>query len=151
MGVSRHFAGDAISPDGKITPEAMADTELGDCTLKHCEKQASNSGMSASLSGGKTQATITINGTGNNPCAWPASCDIAWNLTIELTLVPSLNSIAWVLTGNHDQFPAHELYLMIDDLPQAIYQFMPSGSVFRLCDTVFGKEEIGLLSGLISL
>jgi hypothetical protein len=107
IGESRSYAPDALD-DGRID-SADDDAVLGDCHLLHEQGTASTSSMHITVTPVSAQVVrVRLHGGASNPLVFGAP-NIDWDLT--LTIDASSSPTRWTLTGAHDGFPAHEVYV----------------------------------------
>lgn len=104
VGLTRRYAFDAL--DDGVVDAADNDDVYGDCHLLHAEGFASTAamGMFAYWLDDQTLSVGFQGGTGNPLTPSP---DINWNLTIDI----DGKDETWALSGRHDCYPGHELYV----------------------------------------
>lgn len=133
VGETLAFAQDALA-DGRID-ESDEDGILLDCHLLHDRDTASNADMSVQSLGPVSNGTVRIRLSGGpgNPLV-RFSCDIDWNLS--LTLTDDGTATSYQLVGNHDGFPAYEVY--VDG--HAIYRYDPGAADRGLMSLCGGRD-----------
>lgn len=129
-GVSKSFAPPAYE-DGVID-EDDEDAVLDDCYLLHQKKRADASGMSATSERlDDDTVEVKIEGALSNPIVPIYACTIDYDF--DLTLAKSGE---WMLQGQHNAFPAYELFAN----ETLLHAFSPGeapfsmSAVFRLCN-----------------
>lgn len=127
VGETSSYASDALD-DGRLD-EADDDAVLNDCHLLHDRDTASSADMSVQSVQPVANGTVVVRlrGGPGNPLV-RGSCDIDWALTLRIT--DDGTTATYELTGNHDGFPAYEMYVN----GQPILQYHP------------GQAERGLLA-----
>jgi hypothetical protein len=126
IGETRSYAPDALADF--VINSADDDAVLHDCHLLHDVGTASNSGMHAVVTRtGEHQVSVHMFGGAGNPLVFGAP-EINWDFTI--TIDTSGSSTHWTIMGDHDGFPAYEVY--INNNP--IYTFSPGPGPYGLFD-----------------
>jgi hypothetical protein len=105
-GPTKEYAMDALR-DGVINRKDD-DGSLNDCHLLHDVDKASNAGMFINVSAVDNNAlTVRMFGGAGNPLV--PSPEISWDF--EVSIVSKGMGFLWQLEGNHDCFPAFEIYV----------------------------------------
>ena len=116
VGESRSYAPDALA-DGRID-SADDDAVLGDCHLLHARGTASTSSMHITVTPVSAKVVrVRLFGGTSNPLLISPNIDWDLTLTIDASSLPT----SWTLTGAHDGFPAHEVYVN----GQTLYTYDP--------------------------
>jgi hypothetical protein len=124
--ISRAYAPDALR-DGVIDANDD-DATLGDCHLLHDTGRASNSGMSVTAQRlSDTKVEVALNGAVGNPLVFSAPTT-DWLLKVVIDEAAS----TWTLTGDHDGFPAYEVYIN----SQPMYTFSPGSPPYSFVKDV---------------
>jgi hypothetical protein len=102
----------SLDTSGNLTAAARADTTLGDAHLKVAEATAGNSGMKVIPSWlGDRKIKVRCEVKVGNPLAPTLlgnEIDYVFDITIDLT---DASNPRYSLEGNHDGFPAYEVYI----------------------------------------
>jgi hypothetical protein len=133
--------------DGFIGPDDD-DGVLGDCFLLHARSFATSAGLQIQvIRTGDHEVKIHLTGAARNQLVQPSAA-IDWNLILTLTSQAD-GSTRWSLEGDHDGFPAYEIYIN----NEAIYTHFPGAPpyTFTHLRRLFPPEEVNVrLSGSLS-
>jgi hypothetical protein len=149
VGESRSYASDALD-DGKIDANDEDDIK-DDCTLFHDSATAGPDSMVVQIDRVNADTVqVDLDGGPGMPLSTAAQVfgTLDWDFTI--TIDTSSGMPEWTLTGEHDGFPAYELY--INDTE--IYRYSPGPapySFFTQVRKLLGPldVEVGNLSGTL--
>lgn len=131
---SKAYAPDALL-DGRIDKNDD-DNTLNDCHLLHKVGRASNSKMDIIVRRtGPRVLVIRLYGAVKNPLVFGAP-EINWDVTITI----DGENTRWSIEGEHDGFPAHELY--INNV--RCHSYAPPGNGFREQLKLFGPIYDGV-------
>ena len=138
VGETKLYASDSLD-DSQIDP-SDDDGVLGDCSLLHDRRTAPTDGMAVLITRrGEDVVEIRMTGEATNPFPdFPPSPAISWDLT--LTIDVSDSSRKWDLKGDHDGFPAYELYMN----RQQLYGFDPRDTGQTVL-SLFPPKEINVM------
>ena len=126
VGETRSYAPNALA-DGIINA-SDDDAVLKDCHFLHEQRTASNRNMKVDVRRLSAQAVeVKLSGEVGNPLVNLApTTDWAFTLTIDASASPA----RWTLSGDHDGFPAYEIY--INNMP--IYTYDPGSPPYTFLD-----------------
>lgn len=121
----------SIGPDGNLTQQALADSNLGDTNLKIAFGTA-NTGSMHVVTTRNAERVVQVNLTGDvtNPIPFFA-CNITWDLGVLIDGT-SKTSPTYEISGTRGQYPAYDMSIGIQYLQ--LYDPRPLGRTgFSLC------------------
>lgn len=129
MGKSESFVKFMVGGGGALnhgTPNRIdasdRDSVLGDCFLKHAERQGTGTLPAPALSKvSDTRGRLRLTGEVRNGLI-PLSPSIQWNTSLDIEMNAGSTPRIFV-NGSHDLFPAYEMYVN----NQPVYRFAPDG------------------------
>ncbi len=141
IGLTKAYASDSLKNDSPNVPRIGPNDEdgiPGDCSLFHMQAIGSNKGMQVEFEKIARNITkVTLRGNAKNPLLiLGAGPGISWEIMVTIDATGSIPK--YTIEGEHDGFPAYELYLN----KQLVYKFWPGDPPYdSIFDPFFGPPS----------